>query len=73
MLLQMKIILQTALGKCFNKPPIMPCRVIWTRNKIHTIFLDTQNILGLSDTFDAPVKSKILILYTLFFLVAHWH
>lgn len=27
----------TALGKCFNKPPIMPCRVIWTRSKIHTI------------------------------------
>ena len=32
-----KIILQTALGKCFNKPPIMPCRLLWTRSKIHTI------------------------------------
>lgn len=42
MFLQMKIILQTALGKCFNKPPIMPCRVIWTRSKIHIIFLYTQ-------------------------------
>lgn len=37
MFLQMEIIPQTALGKCFNKPPIMPCRVIWTRSKIHTI------------------------------------
>lgn len=42
MFLQMKIIPQTALGKCFNKPPIMPCRVIWTRSKIHIIFLYTQ-------------------------------
>lgn len=38
-----KIIPQTALGKCFNKPPIMPCRVIWTRSKIHTIFFIYSN------------------------------
>lgn len=35
--LNKKDIPQTALGKCFYKPPIMPCTVIRIRNKIHTV------------------------------------
>lgn len=69
MLLQMMKISfgQTASGKCFYKPLIMPCRAIWTRNKIHTIyFFYTQNIFVLSDNFNGLVKSKIVI-YILFF------
>lgn len=56
---QMTIILRTALGKCFNKPPIMPCRVIWTRSKTHTIIFQysfKQNIL--SDDLKVPVEIK---------------